>query len=188
MGDPVPCTRPPAAPFRQATSPTGSPVRHPSPLPQVRPRDPHLGGPARRHPGLWPRRGRLGRGPQAPAGPGGGAPRAVDRRHLRQGLRHRQGREDGHPLRIHLRNRVPTAGGGHRRGLRGDGSPSSIASAAPWRSNGPSARSRSHGSSAAPPPCTVLYGALQGIVGAGLPSIPALELDDADLLEDHSGD
>jgi hypothetical protein len=33
-----------------------------------------------------------------------------------------------------------------------------------------------------------MYGALQGIVGSGLAAIPALELDDGSLLEDHSND
>jgi hypothetical protein len=33
---------------------------------------------------------------------------------------------------------------------------------------------------------SAMYGALQGIVGAGLPAIPALELDETPLLGDRS--
>jgi hypothetical protein len=33
-----------------------------------------------------------------------------------------------------------------------------------------------------------MYGALQGIVGAGLPAIPALELDEPKLIDDRTGE
>jgi hypothetical protein len=35
---------------------------------------------------------------------------------------------------------------------------------------------------------SAMYGALQGIVGAGLPAIPALELDEPKLIDDRTGE